>query len=754
MSNMWGFDLDMTAVRLMRRDEGPWQEVAAERIEGADIEQRLMALVARIDDDAPVELFLPRDQILCIDVAITDGERAGDEIRAALDGKTPYPLDELDIDWEITAPGTARVAAIAFETLDEAVAFAEVRGVKVGGFSSLALEEAFPRLPVFTGHTIFQPEDPEEEEPGPPVTFASARVPSKPRPDAPSLAPVATDLDPVVKVEDDAPVMQLKAPVAPPLDPGTPMAGPVGAPRVRTDIAARAVSDQVASLTPPSVQARTGPSMWKLGAVMALALLVTVGVATLVWQLLPLGPNQGALPLSQERDSLAAEEPLTVEAPAEIVTPEVEVTEAPEAQAPEVEIAMTPQVETIVTPEPALPEETAMAPTPEVAEPDETAAAPEPEVAEPESTAEVALPDLPQPVILSAPDAVTAPAEDASADFASLAPVAPQAAPDRARAPASPAGLPFVDLGLPLEPAPAALAALDTSAPDLAAAPEAGAPLELDLAAIDPANLAFDAIALPNADQIAPSALPGRAENAATPAPAPQLAAPRDDGLPAATALAQSLTDRAPRARPSGLTERIERQKYGGRTLAQLEKLRPPQRPASAQMLALAERADAASASASDLAVNVAAAPRGRPRDFDAVVAAAILKREAEQVTASLDFQTPDTSAAIEAALRGDAEPEPEPEKAAPPTRLAIPSSASVARQATIENAIRLNRVNLVGVYGTAADRRAMVRLPSGRYVKVKVGDRVDGGTVAEIRDDELLYKKGSRTLSLTMPKG
>ena len=65
-----------------------------------------------------------------------------------------------------------------------------------------------------------------------------------------------------------------------------------------------------------------------------------------------------------------------------------------------------------------------------------------------------------------------------------------------------------------------------------------------------------------------------------------------------------------------------------------------------------------------------------------------------------------------------------------------------------------MNKVNLVGVYGTPSDRRALVRLPSGRYVKVKVGDRVDGGTVAQITDTEIYYRKGNRTLSLSLPKG
>ena len=48
----------------------------------------------------------------------------------------------------------------------------------------------------------------------------------------------------------------------------------------------------------------------------------------------------------------------------------------------------------------------------------------------------------------------------------------------------------------------------------------------------------------------------------------------------------------------------------------------------------------------------------------------------------------------------------------------------------------------------------ALVRLSSGRYIKLKVGDRIDGGTVAQISEGELLYNKGRRTLSLSLPAG
>ncbi|MGI3167761.1 hypothetical protein ACRARG_01325 [Pseudooceanicola sp. C21-150M6] len=83
-----------------------------------------------------------------------------------------------------------------------------------------------------------------------------------------------------------------------------------------------------------------------------------------------------------------------------------------------------------------------------------------------------------------------------------------------------------------------------------------------------------------------------------------------------------------------------------------------------------------------------------------------------------------------------------------------IPSSASVAKQATVRNAINLNRINLIGVYGQPSSRRALVRLSNGRYQKVKVGDRVDGGRVLAIGDASLQYQKGGRNQVLEMPKG
>ncbi|NJM84534.1 MAG: translation initiation factor 2, partial [Tabrizicola sp.] len=92
---------------------------------------------------------------------------------------------------------------------------------------------------------------------------------------------------------------------------------------------------------------------------------------------------------------------------------------------------------------------------------------------------------------------------------------------------------------------------------------------------------------------------------------------------------------------------------------------------------------------------------------------------------------------------------EPEVASAAP----RIPTKASVAKQATYENAINLSKTNLIGVYGTQNNRYALVRQSNGRYKKVSVGDRIDGGTVKAITQNEVRYQKGGRLIALKMPK-
>jgi hypothetical protein len=134
---------------------------------------------------------------------------------------------------------------------------------------------------------------------------------------------------------------------------------------------------------------------------------------------------------------------------------------------------------------------------------------------------------------------------------------------------------------------------------------------------------------------------------------------------------------------------------------------------------ALAEAVEDAAPDATPQAVAASLKPRTRPGDFERIV------REAPQQSAAAATVAP-----------------------------RIPSSASVARSATDRNAINMRQVNLIGVYGSPSNRRALVRLSNGRYQKVQVGDRMDGGRVSAIGDSELRYNKRGRDVVLRMPKG
>ena len=80
------------------------------------------------------------------------------------------------------------------------------------------------------------------------------------------------------------------------------------------------------------------------------------------------------------------------------------------------------------------------------------------------------------------------------------------------------------------------------------------------------------------------------------------------------------------------------------------------------------------------------------------------------------------------------------------------PTGGSVAQAATLDHAINLRDVNLIGIYGGSGDRRALVRMGNGRYVRVTVGDRLDGGRVTAISAGALSYTKSGRSLTLQVP--
>ena len=175
--------------------------------------------------------------------------------------------------------------------------------------------------------------------------------------------------------------------------------------------------------------------------------------------------------------------------------------------------------------------------------------------------------------------------------------------------------------------------------------------------------------------------------------------------------------------------------------LKQLQEIAEAARAAEAAALAVSEGRSANQALISNLAVARSLLPQARPSGFEAVVAAATPASAAAP-----------NGVAAEAAAQSGADEEIEAEIAAVSTD--TPSGERVTRAATNRNAINLRDTNLIGVTGPSSSRRALVRLPSGRFVTVEVGDRLDGGRVAAIGDDSLQYIKDGENITLEVPTG
>jgi hypothetical protein len=274
------------------------------------------------------------------------------------------------------------------------------------------------------------------------------------------------------------------------------------------------------------------------------------------------------------------------------------------------------------------------------------------------------------------------------------------------------------------------------------------------------------AAALAAAPEVTPEVVP--ADPAADPSLATADPAAAEEVVP--TVSDPALSEFRPRSRPEGLTGTAEDDAgLATETDSDFAGLRPLPRPEiilaaasagrpteaadlGAQGASLTAQAEAQLAAAAALeaqnpsVVAISMRPVARPSDLsdavEAAVAAAVREPEPELVAA--------------AAPAPELKPEELDEMDEPDTAAAapkIPTKASVAKQATYANAINLSKINLIGTYGTDSRRYALVRQSNGRYKKVKVGDKIDGGTVKAITETEVRYQKGGKLLALKMPK-
>ncbi|WP_370203956.1 hypothetical protein [Salipiger bermudensis] len=201
-----------------------------------------------------------------------------------------------------------------------------------------------------------------------------------------------------------------------------------------------------------------------------------------------------------------------------------------------------------------------------------------------------------------------------------------------------------------------------------------------------------------------------------------------------------------PLDRPEDLIEQAERANLGGISRSELADKRPVLRPAS--VTAQAEAVVPVAPVSEDLATAV----------DEALEEPEVPTGTAQAVASSLEPQIRpgNMSSLVQQAARRA--PQPSQTASAAPVRVQpgprVPQNANVAREATTANQINLRDMNLIGVFGSASNRRALVRLSNGRLQNVKVGDRLDGGRVAAIGEDELRLTKSGRNIVLRMPRG
>lgn len=322
----------------------------------------------------------------------------------------------------------------------------------------------------------------------------------------------------------------------------------------------------------------------------------------------------------------------------------------------------------------------------------------------------------------------------------------------------------------------------DTSASDALALPspqEIDNGVQLAAAAASPppfgqrSDVANSGLLVPTAEGvIAPG---GFTLFAASPPLKPPVTLARFAAQPTVTApeATSALAALRPQNRPLGLAEKTERAQLGGVSRGELAAFRPSLRPRSLQERAKEADEAAKKATEQEEARTAAAAQSAATAAQSAAAAAAASLLVPTTAAAIAPAPIVATRLATAKSIRPDTRPRNfsrivnRAQRAAPKTETrvaaaasvaprtvkpSVPSKASVARSATVKNAINLRKVNLIGIYGKPSSRHALVRLGNGRYKKVKVGDRIDGGRVGAISNSELRYSKSGRNVILKMP--
>ncbi len=747
MKPNFALSLSFEGIGLLCRTTGGWHHLGEVALDDPNLAGALRDLRATAsgsaDDTILCKLIIPNDQIkyLSLDISTTDSDTLNEVVLHALDGATPYAVEDLSFD--VTAQDAhCQIAAVAKETLQEAEAFATEHGFNPVCFVAIPADGDFSGEPFFGASAQSE-------------SILAANV--SPMPDGEAVTVVSSG--PLIVESQDEPVAlaeepPIEAPVSVTKDEKVEHSfASIRASRGLDDSAAAAPAVAAPAALPP--QSTLAPDIQ----VPAEETLGGNGVEEDFEHTLRFDPAAIAASLKASSDTEQ-----TPDAPAErggmfrrrskggvgVVSAEADTTVAPISDAqkmtvfgsrekPKKEIGGKPRFLGLILTLLLLAFLAGVAIWATIFTKDGLAGL----------------------LGFGAPEQIAQSADEAvDVNVETLAPVSGDTVTDTAEIEALDTSeeipeLPAVALPLDGEKLYAATGIWDT-VPQQPHTPGIIALDDLYVASIDTVSTSHDAIALPALSQVqpdkvlAPLASPAAAgttfdfderglvvatqQGSVTPegfvvyAGRPSVLPPqfptRNDAPESSVeqsvnaALTAALAAKRPKLRPTTLVEQNERATLAGRSRDELASIRPKLRPENAKTLAEGDQ------TATKQAVIASLKPKSRPANFVEIIAKSQASGSAVAVPASASL-TP-----------------------------GIPTTASVARQATLRNSINLRKVNLIGVYGSASERRALVRLSNGRYKKVQVGDRIDGGRVSAIAETELRYVKSGQNLVLKLPKG
>ncbi|MGY6703398.1 hypothetical protein [Roseinatronobacter sp.] len=162
MKTNFALGITESGVTLWQRGDRGWLRVGAVALDHDDMNTAVGELVTKArklagDDKILTQLVIPDDQILYTRISAPGpgDEAQRNQIRKALEGRTPFPVEELDFDWTGAGPDVD-VAVVARETLIEAEDFAKAQNLNPVCFVAAPANGAFSHAPFFGSSRIIR----------------------------------------------------------------------------------------------------------------------------------------------------------------------------------------------------------------------------------------------------------------------------------------------------------------------------------------------------------------------------------------------------------------------------------------------------------------------------------------------------------------------------------------------------------------------------------------------------------------------